>query len=283
MREFQGKVAVITGAASGIGRAIAERCAREGMRVVLADVEKPALEQTAAQMEAAGATVLPVVTDVSKLADMESLAGRTFDTFGGVHLLVNNAGVGAGSYAWETSTKDWTWVLGVNLWGVIHGLQLFVPRMLAQGEEGHIVNTASAAGLIAYHLSAPYLVTKHAVVALSEKLYYDLAMSGAKVKASVLCPGWVRTRIMDGERNRPPELANDRERAPTPAEEKAVEAYRQACETGMPPEAVADLVFDAIREERFYILTHPDFAPFVQARMAGILRVGHPVDLPGMT
>ena len=170
MQEFKDRVAVITGAASGIGRGLAERCAQEGMKVVLADVEEAALAQTALEFSAAGATLLAVRTDVSRAGDLETLAQQTLKAFGAVHLLVNNAGVGAGGTIWDSTLADWEWVIGVNLWGVIHGLRTFVPIMLAQTTEAHIVNTASIAGLLPYHPGASYQVTKHAVVALSEQL-----------------------------------------------------------------------------------------------------------------
>jgi NAD(P)-dependent dehydrogenase (short-subunit alcohol dehydrogenase family) len=273
MKEFKDKVAVITGAASGIGRAIADRCAQEGMQVVLADIEEPALVRTAADMRAAGATVLPVLMDVAKPDDVEMLAQETLNAFGAVHMLSNNAGVGAGGSPWESTLKDWQWVLGVNLWGVIHGLRTFVPIMLAQDTEGHIVNTSSVAGLISFHPSASYIVSKHAVVSLSENLYHFLAQRGAKIKTSVLCPGWVNTRILDGERNRPPELQNaPGEASPSPEEEMVLEMMRQAVASGMAPEQVADAVFDAVREERFYIVTHPDNRPMIQSRAQDIVQ-----------
>jgi NAD(P)-dependent dehydrogenase (short-subunit alcohol dehydrogenase family) len=280
MKEFTDKVAVVTGAASGIGRAIAERCAQEGMQVVLADVEEQALAQAEEEMNAAGATVLAVLTDVSKADAVEALAQKTLDAFGAVHLLCNNAGVGAGSTVWESTLNDWTWVIGVNLWGVIHGLRTFVPIMLEQDTEAHIVNTSSVAGLIPFHGGAAYHATKHAVVALSEKLYYDMALRGGKIKVSVLCPGWVRTRIMESGRNRPAELADDPdEMVVTPEMLATVEEYRQACEAGMPPQEVADQVFQAIKDERLYILTHPEFTPIMQARMEAIVQGCNPLDL----
>ncbi len=280
MKEFQDKIAVITGAASGIGRSIAERCAREGMKVVLADIEEPVLAQTEAEMKAAGANVTAVLTDVSKFGEVEALAQRTLETYGAVHLLCNNAGVAAGSTVWETTLNDWEWVLGVNLRGVIHGIRAFVPVMLDQDTEGHIVNTASAAGLVSFHPNSAYQVTKHAVVALSEKLHYDLALRGSKIKASVLCPGWVRTRIMDSQRTRPAELQNDpAEIVMTPEKEAALEKARQAVETGMSPDTVADHVFQAIREEQVYILPHPELTPFVKARMEAILKGHNPLPL----
>lgn len=280
MRTFQDKVAVITGAASGIGRAIADRCAGEGMQVVLADVEAPALARAEEELREAGTDVLAVLTDVSRAGDVETLARRTLDAYGAVHLLCNNAGVGAGSTAWESTINDWQWVLGVNLWGVLHGIRVFLPVMLDQDAEGHIVNTASVAGLVSYAPDAAYHLTKHAIVALSEKLYYDLALRGANVHVPVLCPGMVDTRIMDGERNRPPELQDDRSAlVVTPEMVAAYEQQRQAIKDGMPPEKVADCVFEALADGRFYILTHPEYRPLIEARMAAILRGENPVDL----
>jgi NAD(P)-dependent dehydrogenase (short-subunit alcohol dehydrogenase family) len=280
VKVFQDRVAVITGAASGIGRALAGRCAREGMRVVLADIEAPALARAEAELRDAGADVLSVVTDVSAAADVEALARRTLDRYGAVHLLCNNAGVGAGSTAWESTANDWRWVIGVNVWGVLHGILTFLPIMLDQDVEGHIVNTASVAGLVSYAPDAPYHLTKHAVVALSEKLYYDLALRGAKVQVSVLCPGMVNTRIMDGARNRPPALQDDRSAIElTPEMVAAYEAQRQALEAGMAPDQVAERTFEAIAEGRFYILTHPEFRPLIEARMTAILNGQNPVDL----
>ncbi len=208
MKDFQDKVAVVTGAASGIGRALAEKSAQEGMKVVLADVEESALKQAEEELKASGAQVLAVRTDVSQAAEVEVLAQKTFDTYGAVHLLFNNAGVAAGTTVWESSLADWQWVLGVNLWGVIHGIHFFVPRMLAQDTEGHIVNTASSAGLVSSSGLGIYKVSKHGVVTLSETMALELAARGAKLKASVLCPEWVNTRITDAERNRPQALQN---------------------------------------------------------------------------
>src|SRR5215213_2544837 len=208
MKEFSGKVAVITGAASGIGRGLAEACAREGMKVVLADVDEAALAQAERELKDAGAEVLAVRTDVSKADDVEALARRALDAFGAVHLLFNNAGVGAGTTVWESTLADWEWVLGVNLWGVIHGVRTFVPLMLEQADECHIVNTASMAGLVSGPALGVYKVTKHGVVALSETLCCELAIMRSKIGVSVLCPGGVNTRIMDSERVRPAGLRN---------------------------------------------------------------------------
>src|SRR5947209_15550290 len=206
MKAFQGKVAVVTGAASGIGRALAERCAQEGMKVVLADIEEPALMQTSRDLAAQGAQTLAVPTDVSQAGEVETLARKAFETYSAVHLLFNNAGVGGGKSAWESTLADWEWVLGVNLWGVIHGIHFFVPRMLEQRSEGHIVNTASMAGLTYGPGQSVYKVSKHGVVSLSETLYYELALRGASLKVSVLCPGLVSTNILDAQRNRPARL-----------------------------------------------------------------------------
>ena len=280
MKDFQDKVAVVTGAASGIGHALAEKSAQEGMKVVLADVEERALKQAEEELKASGADVLAVQTDVSKAADVETLAKLAFDTYGGVHLLFNNAGVVAGTTLWESSLVDWQWVLGVNLWGVIHGVHYFVPRMLEQDTEGHIVNTASIAGLV----SGPggiYSVTKHGVVALSETLYHQLALGGARLKVSVLCPGFVNTRIVDAARNRPAELQNEpAERKVSPQEETMLQFMRQAIQAGMPPHQVADIVFKAIRDETFYILPHPQWKEAIRARMEDILQERNPTFVP---
>jgi NAD(P)-dependent dehydrogenase (short-subunit alcohol dehydrogenase family) len=272
VREFAGKVAVITGAASGIGRALAERCARESMRVALADVEPAALDRAAADLRASGAEVLAVTTDVSKAGDVQALAQQTLDAFGAVHLLCNNAGVGAGTTVWESTLADWEWVMGVNLWGVIHGVRTFVPMMLAQGDECHVVNTASIAGLIAGPALGVYKVTKHAVVTLSETLHYDLAMRGANIGVSVLCPEWVNTRIMESARNRPEAFQNDPAAEQITPEALAAWRYMSAAvQSGMSPAEVADQVFAAIGEGRLYILTHPATKTLVRERMEQIL------------
>jgi len=279
MKDFQDKVAVITGAASGIGRALAGKSAQEGMRVVLADVEEDSLKQAEEELRDGGAEVLSVRTDVSQAADVERLAQQAFATYGAVHLLCNNAGVSAGTTVWESSLADWQWVLGVNLWGVIYGIHFFVPRMLAQDSEGHIVNTASAAGLISSARLGIYKVSKHGVVTLSETLDLELAARGAKLKASVLCPGFVNTRIMDAERNRPQALQNaPQEQQMSPEMSTMLNVGRQLVQAGMAPSQVADMVFDAIREERFYIFTHPTTKQLVQVRMEDILQERMPTD-----
>ena len=275
MKDFKNKVAVITGAASGIGRAIAERCVAERMKVVLADVDEAGLAKADAELKSLGGTVLGVRTDVSERGDVERLARQTLDAFGQVDLLFNNAGVGAGGTAWEATWNDWEWVVGVNLWGVIHGVKVFTPIMLAQDTECHIVNTSSGAGLIAGSGSAPYATTKHAVVALSESLYLALEQRNSRVKVSVMCPGLVRTNIADSERHRPAEL-RDEPVALSPQMQAGLAAFKAALEASMPPLQVADVVFAAIEKEQFYILPHPEWTEAIQLRTDKLLRLENP-------
>jgi NAD(P)-dependent dehydrogenase (short-subunit alcohol dehydrogenase family) len=275
MKEFAGKVAVITGAASGIGRAIAEKCVRLGLQVVLADVDETALENAENELKSVGGDVLSVKTDVSERSQVESLARRAFARFGAVHLLFNNAGVAAGGAPWEATWNDWEWVIGVNLWGVIHGVKIFTPLMLAQNTECHIVNTASAAGLTVGSFSAPYAVTKHAVVALSESLYLALQKQNALLQASVLCPGMVRTGIGACDRHRPAGLRDE----PIPLSPE-MQAGRAAFEALMasstPPAQIADAVFDAILNQQFYILTHPEWLDVIRLRTSKLLAMENP-------
>jgi NAD(P)-dependent dehydrogenase (short-subunit alcohol dehydrogenase family) len=271
MLEFRDKVAVVTGAASGIGRAIAERCAAEGMRVVLADIEEPALLETAKSMADSGARLLPYRLDVSSAGEVESLAATAYREFGAVHLLFNNAGVAPeGMPAWSQTLDTWRWVIDVNLYGVIHGIRSFVPRMLASGEEGHVVNTASVAGLHAGPMISPYYVSKHAVVGLSESLFLELQMAGARVDASVLCPAFVRTKIAESARNRPQTGA-----AESGSEEFGV-MVRGMVEQGASPQSIAEQVFDAIRKRQFWILTHPEFDAAIRERVNGMLERRNP-------
>jgi NAD(P)-dependent dehydrogenase (short-subunit alcohol dehydrogenase family) len=280
MRELRDKVAVVTGGASGIGRAMVDRFAAEGMKVVVADVEPTALAATERDLSAAGHAVLAVPTDVSKPGDVDALAERTLARFGKVHVLCNNAGVSVGGPMWEHTLDDWRWVLGVNLWGVIHGVRTFVPIMIRQNEPAHVVNTASLAGLSSNPFLGVYNVTKHGVVTLSETLAQELVTVGAPIKVSVLCPGFVQTQIADSHRNRPQALADGADRIRPEAFEQMV---RAAIAAGIPAADVGALVAAAIREERFYILPHPELtAARVRARMEGILegRTPEPAALP---
>ena len=214
-------------------------------------------------------------TDVAKRSDVEALARKTLETFGAVHLLFNNAGVGAGSTPWEATWNDWEWTIGVNLWGVIHGVKIFTPLMLAQNEECHIVNTASTAGVVVGGGSAPYSVTKHAVVALSESLYLTLQQRKALIKVSVLCPGFVRTNILDSARNRPAELQDEPVEL-SPEAQAAWAFMNAAVNAGLPPSKVADQVFEAIKEERFYILTDLRWTEVIRQRVEKLLRLENP-------
>jgi len=274
MKDFAGKVAVITGAGSGFGREFARIAASLKMKLVLADIQGDALDAIAAELS--GTDVLAVRTDVSKQTDMETLAGKTFETFGAVHLLFNNAGVGAGGFVWENSVADWEWVLGVNLWSVIHGVRLFVPRMLAQGDECHVVNTASVAGLLSAQTMGVYNVSKHAVVTLSETLYQDLRVAGANIGVTVLCPAFVATGIANSERNRPSELSSG---PLTQSQRIAQAATSKAVSSGKLTAAdIAAKTFDCIREQKFYCITHPRILGSVELRLQDILAQRNPSD-----
>lgn len=278
MRDFAGKVAVVTGAASGLGKALAQRFARAGMKVVLADVDAAALESVRAELESAGAAAIAVRTDVRSAGDVEALAARTLEAYGAVHLVCNNAGVAAVGAAWESSTADWEWVLGVNLWGVIHGVRVFTPIMLERGEPGHIVNTASVAGLIAPPGMGAYNVSKHAVVALTESLHHDLVARGARIGCTVVCPAYFPSGIANSERTRPAALAEPG-RGKTDAQFALEENLRKAVMAGkLSADDVAAAVFDAVRDERFYVLTHPRIKPAIEWRMRDILEERTPTD-----
>jgi NAD(P)-dependent dehydrogenase (short-subunit alcohol dehydrogenase family) len=270
MDTFEGKTAVVTGAASGIGLALARRFGAEGMKLVLADIEADALDQATDALRAEGAEVVSRVTDVSKGDQVDALAAAALDAFGAVHLVANNAGVGGGGQMDTLTTADWEWVLGVNLWGVIHGMRVFLPMLLEQGE-GHIVNTASVAGLFAAPFMGPYNASKFAVVALSETTYNELAMVGSPVGISVLCPSWVRTRIHESARNRPDELRGPDAGAEAERDEMVAGVIAGLIAGGISPEDVADQVVDAVAAKRFYILTHPDSKAMVGDRMQAIL------------
>jgi NAD(P)-dependent dehydrogenase (short-subunit alcohol dehydrogenase family) len=279
--DLSGKVAVVTGAASGIGNATAAAFAAAGMSVVLADIEEKALDAARRSLSEAGRAVEAVVTDVSDGASMEALADAAYGAFGAVHVVHLNAGVAAGGPVWTLTENDWRWVLGVNLWGVIHGVRTFVPRMLAGGEPGHIVNTASAAGLTSSAMMGAYNVSKHGVVTLSETLQADLAMMGSSIGVSVLCPGWVNTGIGESGRNRPDALRNAD--GPNLLEGSGgVSPLKAVLESGLAPSEVAAIVVDAVRTGRFWLLTHPDWNPMIEQRTADIIegRTPSPTFLP---
>jgi NAD(P)-dependent dehydrogenase (short-subunit alcohol dehydrogenase family) len=270
--DLRGRVAVVTGAGSGIGLGLARRFASEGMKVVLADIDHGALREAVGELESAGAEALGVPCDVAKADEVEALAKEALDAFGAVNVVCNNAGVSMAGPLWEMSERDWDWVLGVNLRGVLTGIRVFTPILLEQ-EWGHMVNTASVAGLITGVLGA-YSVTKHAVVAASEALQVQLAMQGSSVGVSVLCPGWVQTRIVESERNRPAEYG------PAPElnefEKQMQEVIAGLVAAGQTPEEVASKVVEAIRERRFYVVTHPEMLPGVEHRAQAILRGEQP-------
>lgn len=275
MEDVHGKVAVITGGASGIGLAMGRRFVAAGMRVLLADIEEGALDDAAAELRAAGGEVRTAVCDVSRAEDVDELGESVIDAFGAVHVVCNNAGVGSGGLMQTLTTKDWEWCLGVNLWGVIHGIRVFLPMLLAQNE-GHIVNTASVAGLFAAPFMGPYNASKFAVVAISETLFNELAMTQSEVGVSVLCPSWVNTRIHESDRNRPGHLQNpvDPSAAGDPLGIAGV--LQGVIEAGLPPAEVAEQVLAAVQAKQFYILTHPDSVDAVRARADAIIGNGNP-------
>ena len=277
MKDFDGRVAVITGAGSGFGREFARLGASLGMKLALADVQADALAATVDELAGRGATVFGERTDVSRAEDVERLAARTLDAYGAAHLVFNNAGVAVGGLAWENSARDWEWVLGVNLWGVIHGVRTFAPILLSQGTEGHIVNTASVAGLVNPQMMAVYNVSKHAVVSLSETLFHDLRLVGAKVGVSVLCPAFVPTGIGASGRNRPADLAND---TPPTASQRALQAQlEKAVSAGrIGAEQIARATFDAVREDRFYVITHDAMMPSIELRLQDVVQRRNPTD-----
>ncbi len=280
MTDFKGKTAVLTGAGSGFGLECARLGARLGMNLVLADVQQDALDRAAAEMQAAGAPVLAMRVDVSKAEQVEALGAATLARFGAPHFVFNNAGVGAGGLVWENSAKDWEWVLGVNLMGVVHGVRVFTPMMLEAAAKdpawrGHIVNTASMAGLVNAPNMGVYNVSKHAVVALSETLYQDLALVTDQISASVLCPFFVPTGISQSQRNRP---AGE---APPPTRSQLIGQAMtdKAVGSGKVTAAeVAQKVFDAISAGQFYIYSHPKAIGSVQTRMEDVLMARNPTD-----
>jgi NAD(P)-dependent dehydrogenase (short-subunit alcohol dehydrogenase family) len=267
MKLLKDRVAVITGAASGFGRELALLCAQEGMRLVLADVDEKGLQGTVDLLKPYGAQCLSVRCDVTSADSVEQLAAQTFERYGAAHLLFNNAGVAAAGPVWTATLEDWKWVMDVNLMGVVHGIRSFVPRMLKQNDECHVVNTASVAGLLSVPGSGVYCVSKHGVVTLSECLHHDLQMAKAAIQVSVLCPAFVNTGIADSERNRPAELS-----ATNPYAEQYAERVRKAIRAGKLTAAdIARKTIEAVKAGRFYILTHPNIKVAIEARMRDIL------------
>jgi NAD(P)-dependent dehydrogenase (short-subunit alcohol dehydrogenase family) len=263
VEQLDGRVAVVTGAASGIGRALALRFGAEGMKVVAADVERDALEETGARLRDAGVDALVQPTDVSDAPAVDALAAATYDAFGAAHVVCNNAGVFQGGVLWQRSDDDWRWVLGVNLYGIVHGIRAFVPRMIEQGGEGHVVNTASMAGITTAAYSGPYHVSKFAAVALSECLANDLRATGSSIGVSVLCPGAVDTRIAFSARNRPTAVPDE---TAAPDAHFVEQALRDLASKGLEPAEVADLVVDAIRTGRFWVPTNDSYDDQVRTR-----------------
>jgi NAD(P)-dependent dehydrogenase (short-subunit alcohol dehydrogenase family) len=269
MDQFEGKVAVITGAASGIGRGLARKAAREGMRVVLADIEAPALDEAAADVADLGAETLAVITDVSDGDAVEALAAAAYERFGAVHLVCLNAGVFQAGVSWQRSVKDWEWVLAVNLWGPIHGVRSFVPRLLEQGGPAHVVITSSMAGLMTVAYSAPYVVSKFAAASLAECVAHDLRAVGSEVGVSCLVPGSVDTKIADSTRNRPDEPPSE---AQAPDHHFVAQALREMTSTqGRPPDDVGDIVFAALRAGDFWIPTTDHYDELLRPRFEAML------------
>ena len=279
MKEFRGRTAVITGAASGIGLELARRAAAEGMNLVLADIEATKLDAAAASLGIDAGRVLAQRTDVSREDEVKALADAAFARYGGVHLLCNNAGVGLTRVSWELTTADWNWVLGVDLWSVIHGIQHFVPRMLGQAEGGHVVNTSSAAGLLSTPGMAAYNVAKHGVVTLSETLYGELLAARAKVGVSVLCPAWVPTAIHESGRNRQERFGEVKaaEGLSADYEQRMASAVKSGRLTATD---MANEVFAAVMEDRFYVIPHRKINNAIQLRMDDILNLRNPTQLP---
>lgn len=263
MQEFEGRVAVVTGAASGIGYATAARLAQEGMRVVLADVERAALEAAVAKLEGAGHEVLGVPTDVSSWDELQALADRTLDAYGQVNVVHNNAGVVRAGRIEELTLSDWEWVLGVDLWSVIYGVKIFLP-LIREAGEGHVINTASSAGLQSAPDIGPYNVAKFGVVALTETLQLELVAEDSPIRASVLCPGAIATRIGESERNRPDTVAD------TETNQRFHEMAGKVVGRGHSPESVAERIVYAIREQEFWILTHPEWIDVLRQRVKGM-------------
>jgi len=269
VKEFAGRTAVVTGAGSGMGKAFAKRWGAEGMNVVIGDIQTDALDATVAELEATGVPVLGRRTDVSKLSDIEALADAAEERFGKIHLVNNNAGVEGylDGPIWEATAKDWDWTLSVNLMSVTYGIRTFVPRMLAHGEPGHVVNTCSMTSVIA--AANMYGICKHAILAMTEVLAADLAAAGAQIGATGLCPGIIATNLFHGSRNRPSALTN--EGGMSASGSALREHMHAALSKGMPPSEVADLLVTAVRENKLYLLTDHEWDTRIVARHEAIM------------
>lgn len=275
MIEFKDKVAIITGAASGIGLAIAKRCAKEGVKVVLADIDETSLIEAEEELKSFKADLLSVVCDVSKEKDIQLLAKKTIESFGKIDLLFNNAGVSTGGLLWENTVEDWKWVLGVNLFGVINSIKTFVPIMLKQNNECHIINTSSIAGLTAAPGNSIYSVSKHGIVNISETLYYELKLAKSQIDVSVVCPGFVKTRLIDAERNRPKEFKSS-ESIQSPHKQMINQMFNKGVLNGIAPEKVVERIFEGIKAKKFYVFTDEECKLMIKQRKEDILNENNP-------
>ena len=280
MEELKGKTAVVTGAASGIGRAMVQRFCNEGMNVVLADIEAEPLAREVETLKAQGYAVIGVATDVASSEQVAALAEQAYEAFGSVQVLCNNAGIFTGGLLWEESLADYKWSLDVNLWGIIHGVRSFVPRMIEQGDECHVVNTASMAGLTTMPFAGVYHMTKHAALAFSESLYHELSVTAPQICVSALCPELINTGIANCDRNRPEKYAGVGDVVESDARSLVMDSIASGVSTGLPASEMADRVVNAIREKRFYILSNDGWMDSARSRIQDILEGRNPTLAP---
>lgn len=273
MTQYKGKVAVITGAANGIGRELAKSAAAKGMKLSLADIDAENLKSLIEELSDQGAEVISSIFDVGNYEDMQAFAKKTFTTYGTVDYFFNNAGVAVVGNIWSMSMKDWKWGFDTNVMGLVHGIKSFIPAMLEQDKEARIINTASVAGLLISPNSPVYVASKHAAVALSEVLNMQLQLTGAKVKASVYCPGFIATDLHNSDRHRPAELINDPNETYYQSDDYKTkrQAMVDSVTTGIPVQEAVEMLWKALEEDKFYILTHPQYKPIIEGRMQGIL------------